>query len=211
MLRLVSQHLPGSTASASTFLYCLLTLIRRHRSHFRWEAVRRWSSSLGLQHREGVNSSSRYAIARNHALRLTLILCLVLRLRGGVYPQYILTKAAELNDDDETIETKFYPLYDKILNYWFPANEGYDVCPQWSIPQSRKTVDFTVTFVIELNQRPLLLVEIKPPWDFQLDSGREAAIVQIIQRLDEIGPNNQHVDRLYAISAIGKGGGHVTP
>ena len=109
-----------------------------------------------------------------------------------------------MNNDNETIETKFYPLYDKILNYWFPADEGYDVSPQWSIPESRKTVDFTVTFVIELNQRPLLLVEIKPPSDFQLDSGRVAAIVQMIQLLDEIGPNNQHADRLYAISAIGK-------
>jgi hypothetical protein len=33
-------------------------------------------------------------------------------------------------------------------------------------------------------------------------SGRGAAIVQVIQ--GEIGPNNQHIDRLYAISAIGK-------
>jgi hypothetical protein len=137
-------------------------------------------------------------------LRLTLILCLVLRLCGGGYPQYILIKAAELDNDNETIETKFYPLYDKILNYWFPPTEGYDVSPQWSIPESRKTVDFTITFVIEHHQHPLLLVEIKPPSDFQLDSGRDAAIVQVIQRLDEIGPNNQHADRLYAISAIGK-------
>ena len=37
-----------------------------------------------------------------------------------------------------------------------------------------------------------------------MDSGRDAAIVQVIQHLDEIGPNNQHADRLYAISAIGK-------
>ena len=37
-----------------------------------------------------------------------------------------------------------------------------------------------------------------------MDSGRDAAIVQVIQRLDEIGPNNQHADRLYAISAVGK-------
>ena len=49
-----------------------------------------------------------------------------------------------------------------------------------------------------------MLVEIKPPSDFQLESGRDAAVVQIIQRLDEIGPNNQLADRLYAISAIGK-------
>ena len=108
-----------------------------------------------------------------------------------------------MDNDDETIETKFYPLYDKILNHWFPPTEGYDVCPQWHIPESRKTFD-SITFVIEHHQHPLLLVEIKPASDFQLDSGRLAAIVQVIQRLDEIGPNNQHADRLYAISAIGK-------
>ena len=127
-----------------------------------------------------------------------------LRLCGGGYPQYILTKAAQLNNDNETIETKFYPLYDKILYYWFPPSEGYSICPQWSIPESRRIDDFTISFVIEHHQRPFLLVEIKPPSDFHLDSGRDAAIVQIILRLDEIGPYNQHADRLYAISAIGK-------
>ena len=67
-----------------------------------------------------------------------------------------------------------------------------------------KLSTFTITFVIEHHQHPLLLVEVKPPSDFQLDSGRAAAIIRVIQRLDEIGPNNRHADRLYAISAIGK-------
>lgn len=129
---------------------------------------------------------------------------LLFRLSGGGYPQCILTKAGELNNDRETVESKFYPLYDKILNYWFPPADGYDVCPQWTLPDIRKSVDFTITFVIELHQRPLLLVEIRPPSDFHVDSGREAAIIQIRQRLDEIGSTNQHLDRLYAISAIGK-------
>ena len=56
----------------------------------------------------------------------------VFRLSGGGFPQYILTKAVELNNDQETVESKFYPLYDKILNYWFPPADGYDVCPQWT-------------------------------------------------------------------------------
>jgi hypothetical protein len=133
-----------------------------------------------------------------------LILCLVLRLCGGDgYPQYILTKAAELSNDNETIETKYFPLYDKILNYWFPPTEGYDVCPQWTIPIA-KSVDFTIAFVIEYHQHPLLLVEIKPPSIFQWASGPDVAIIEVIQRLDEIGPTNQHADRLYAISAVGK-------
>jgi hypothetical protein len=115
-----------------------------------------------------------------------------------------LTKAAELNDDTETIEYKFYPLYDKILNYWFPPAEGYDVCPKWSIPNYRKTEDFTISYVIEHEERPLLLIEIKPPSDFDINSGRAAAIAQVMGRLDEIGPTNQDLERLYAISAIGK-------
>ncbi|KAK0230086.1 hypothetical protein IW262DRAFT_1336364 [Armillaria fumosa] len=129
---------------------------------------------------------------------------LVFRIRGGGYPQYILTKAAELNDDNETVEANFYPLYDKILNYWFPPTEGFDVCPQWVIPDTRKAVDFAIAFVIELHHHPLLLVEVKPPSDFHVDSGRDSAIIQIIQHLDTIGPTNQQLDRLYAISAIGK-------
>ena len=46
---------------------------------------------------------------------INLNINLVLHLRGGGYPQYILTKAAEFNDDNETIEMTFYPLYVKIL------------------------------------------------------------------------------------------------
>ena len=110
----------------------------------------------------------------------------------------------ELNNDQGTVESKFFSLYDKILNYWFPPTAGYDVSPHWIIPDIRKAVDFTITFAIEQHQRPLLLVEIKPPSDFHVESGREGAIIQIIQRLDEIGPTNEHLDRLYAISAIGK-------
>lgn len=140
-------------------------------------------------------------------LRLTLILCLVLRLCGGAgYPQY---KAAELNNNNnETIETKYYPLYDKILNYWFPPTEGYDVSPQWSIPDTTKTVDFTITFVIEHHQQPLLLVEIKPPSDFKLDSGRDAAVIQVSMRLGQT--ISTQIDCMLFLR-LRKSGGHVTP
>jgi len=120
------------------------------------------------------------------------------------YPQYILTKAAELNDDNEMIEQKFFSLYDKILNYWFPPTEGYDVCPQWPVPNAASMEDFAIPFVIEHHQHPLLLLVIKPPSDFGFQSGRNGAVLKAFNFLDDIGPNNQHADRLYAISAIGK-------
>jgi hypothetical protein len=131
--------------------------------------------------------------------------CLVLRLRGGGYPQYILSKAARLNNDNETIENLFYPLYYKILFDWFPM-ESYDICPHWqrSFLGPVRTGEFPIAFVIEHNRRPLLLIDIKPPSDFQSDSSRSVAINEVLHFLDVIGPTNQHTDRLYAISAIGK-------
>jgi hypothetical protein len=147
-----------------------------------------------------------------------MILYLVLHLCGGSYPQYILTKAAEpkLNNANETIKSVFSSLYGKILYYWFPPTDGYDVCPKWAMPNfpetnnsaetddSAETDKYTITFVIKHSQHPLLLVEIMPPSDFQLDSARSAAMAQVIQHLDVVGPTNQFADRLYAISAIGK-------
>ena len=133
-----------------------------------------------------------------------MILCSDSHLCGGQYPQYILTKAAELNNCDETYETKYCPLYDKILNYWFPPAEGYDVCPYWLIPGLEGNKDPTITFVIEHHQHPFLLVDIQPPSDFQYKYGCRAAISTVICYLDETGPTNLRADRRYAISAIGK-------
>ena len=51
-------------------------------------------------------------------LQLTLIPRLVLHLCGSGYLLYILAKAAKLDNNDETIKSKFYSLYNMILNYW---------------------------------------------------------------------------------------------
>ena len=138
-----------------------------------------------------------------------MISLVVLRLRGGGYPRYILDKAAHLDNDHEYSEEKFYPLYNKILQYWFPAADGYDVCPQWIIPGSDTHTnvreDYTFAFVIEHHQdQPLLLLEVKPPSGLQVRGYRNAAHSQIQCRLDKIGLANQHAERLYAISAFGK-------
>ena len=116
---------------------------------------------------------------------------------GDGYLNYISIKAAELNNDDETIENYFLPLYNKILFYWFPP------CPQWVISEPEIT-NYTLTFVIEHDRHPLLLNDIKPPSDFKFQSGRNIALNEVLQCLEEMGPKNHHADRLYAISAIGE-------
>jgi hypothetical protein len=132
------------------------------------------------------------------------MLCLALRILGGSYPEYIITMGNNLNDNSERLGSKIYSLYVKILCYWFPPEEGYDITPQWTLPNSTICDDFKISFVVADRLGPLLLVEIKAPWEFRLDSGRQAAAVQISQRFDEIGPDNQHAGQLYAISAFGK-------
>lgn len=113
-------------------------------------------------------------------------------------------KATALNNDNETIESLYYPLYDKLLNLWFPASEDFDVAPQWTIPGSKKSVDFAVTFAIQFQEKPILLVEVKPPSAVAVESTRMEAIAQVLSLLDEVGPTNTSLDRLYAISALGK-------
>ncbi|KAH9072092.1 hypothetical protein EDB83DRAFT_2361116 [Lactarius deliciosus] len=126
-----------------------------------------------------------------------------LAIRSSSYPQYILKSAARLNNDQETVGSKYFSLYGKILDYWFPPVNGYDICPHWT-PDYTNSEEFNVTFVIEYKQRPFLLLEVKPSCDFHRDLGREGAINQIHELFDEVGPTNKHAERLYGISAIGK-------
>ncbi|KAL4064660.1 hypothetical protein V8B97DRAFT_1303034 [Scleroderma yunnanense] len=48
------------------------------------------------------------------------------------YPEWILTRAADMNNENENDSKAVYPLYDKILYYWFPPEEGFLVYP-WDI------------------------------------------------------------------------------
>ena len=133
-----------------------------------------------------------------------MILSVVLRLRGGGYPKYIVDQAARLHNDHETVKSKFHALYLNILSYWFPSADGYHVFPHWPVPDA--TEDRYISFVIKrppLRELPLLLLEVKPPSDFHLDQKREAAITKITKWLDVIGPTNPH-PRLYAISTVWK-------
>ncbi|KAF8469304.1 ubiquitin-related domain-containing protein [Russula ochroleuca] len=131
-------------------------------------------------------------------------LYLVLRFRGGDCPAHILS-IAETLDDNIAIESLYYPLYTAILIEFFPPRSGYVVSPQWTIPDTMRTVDLAVTIRVEghLLPKPTLLVEVKSPYRFELKSKRVDAMSQLIDRLDEVGPTNDYIDRMYAMSVIG--------
>ncbi|KAL4079680.1 hypothetical protein J3A83DRAFT_1145595 [Scleroderma citrinum] len=131
-------------------------------------------------------------------------ICVVLRPLEERYPEYILTRAALTNNENETQPKKVYLLYGYILYYWFPSKEYFDLCP-WGSPSLRLFKSGSnFSFVVKYHGHPLLFLNIKAPSDFPLEGGRRRALAQVSSFLDEVGPTNTYAERLYAISAIGK-------
>ncbi|KAL4072443.1 hypothetical protein V8B97DRAFT_2006861 [Scleroderma yunnanense] len=129
---------------------------------------------------------------------------LLLRPLEERYPEYILTRAALTNNENETQPKKVYLLYGYILYYWFPSKEYFDLCP-WGSPSLRLFKSGSnFSFVVKYHGHPLLFLNIKAPSDFPLEGGRRRALAQVSSFLDEVGPTNTYAERLYAISAIGK-------
>ncbi len=75
-------------------------------------------------------------------------------------------------------EADFHGPYNKLLYTLFPANTAFTVVPQF-MPTSRESADFLIYFEVMLEDRPVLIVELKSPGDLRYASKREAADKQI--------------------------------
>lgn len=109
------------------------------------------------------------------------------------------------HNENHSIEFFYYPLVGMMLREIF-TEQRYIICPQWPVQRNGRleTIDFVVRAQGQpWAQPPLLLVEIKAPDHFHTQSGREAAVTQIMERLNTIGPTVHYAERLYAISIIG--------
>ena len=129
------------------------------------------------------------------------------------WPAHILRKSNRLTDT-ETIENKFYPLYDDILNECFPRDQ-FSICPQYATPLAQVggpgAINFTITYVIEALDidSVVFILEIKPPTHLHVLSARKGADAQIRSRFADIA-HLVKIPKLYAISAIGKRLCHYT-
>lgn len=100
-------------------------------------------------------------------------------------------------------ENDFHAPYDKLLNTEFKTDGRFTVAPQ-AYPQrdTRETIDFFVEYTIEIDDKPVFIVEIKSPSKLTVSSSREEADFQLRRRLIDIAPLCP-LDTLYGMSAFG--------
>lgn len=82
-------------------------------------------------------------------------------------------------------EGDFNGPYNKLLYTLFPPDTDFVVVPQY-IPDSRNAADFIVMFEVYLESRPVFILELKPPNHLQTHSKRQAADLQIRQRMVDL-------------------------
>ncbi|KAH8983293.1 hypothetical protein EDB92DRAFT_2106353 [Lactarius akahatsu] len=123
------------------------------------------------------------------------------------WPAHIVAKSSRLLDT-ETIENKFYGLYNTILIECFPSTQ-FTITPQYATAGAQTggpgAIDFAITYVIESLDldSPVFFVEIKPPTHLPSLSARKDAENQIRTRFGQLA-HLVRVPKLYGVSAIGR-------
>ena len=76
--------------------------------------------------------------------------------------------------------------YNKLLNTIFPPDSDFTVVPQYLEHNSPKKSDFVVTFEVSIDNKPVFILELKPPADLALISTRQLADDQVRERLGDL-------------------------
>ena len=122
------------------------------------------------------------------------------------WPAHIVAKSSRVLDA-ETIENKFYGLYNSILTECFPSTQ-FTVTPQYVTEGAQTggsgTIGFTIAYVVELlDLGPIFFIEIRPPTEFSSLSARRDANDQVRTRFRELADILQ-IPKLYGVSAFGR-------
>ena len=80
-----------------------------------------------------------------------------------------------LNPSDQD----FYGPYNKLLHTLYPPDTDFTVIPQYLEVNSRSLVDRVSAFEVYLENRLVLILELKKPDDMNFISRREAADLQV--------------------------------
>lgn len=107
-----------------------------------------------------------------------------------------------LSSDRDGQEKEYYPPYNLLLYTHFPPAENFIVAPVTHPLSNRESIDFTIEYVIEMDNRPIFVLEVKPPRSLNNSSSRSDADWQMRRRLRDI-IDECPLDTLHGISAFG--------
>ena len=85
-----------------------------------------------------------------------------------------------------TVETNWYAPYNTLLQHVFKYVDGFGVAPQYSLYESRESIDFTTIYIVQRNQHPVFILEIKPHPNLIDISRCISADVRICQCFDKL-------------------------
>ena len=83
-------------------------------------------------------------------------------------------------------ESDFHGPYNKLLYTLFPSDTDFTVVPQYLQHASSKASDYIVTFEVFLSNRPVFILNLKPPTHLTFISTRQAADQQVRERLSDL-------------------------
>jgi hypothetical protein len=99
------------------------------------------------------------------------------------WPSKLLASFAKVPDVPS--EAEFRGPYNKLLYTLFPVESDFTVVPRYLLGP-RESADFVVMFEVLLVDRPVLILELKPPGHLRYPSTREAADLQIRSRIKDL-------------------------
>ena len=82
-------------------------------------------------------------------------------------------------------ESEFQGPYNKLLSFLFPVDSDFTVVPRY-MPDSRVAADFIVMFEVYFGNKPVLILELKPPGHLCFPSTRQSADAQIRRRINDL-------------------------
>jgi hypothetical protein len=102
-----------------------------------------------------------------------------------------------------TDESVYYGRYARLLYHFFGIEGPFEISPNRHIPRTpRDTIDVVKLFTIELDNHPVLFIEVKPHHSSALDSKRKRADDQMRDPFRDLR-HNLVTPRLRGISAFG--------
>src|SRR5882724_9155469 len=117
------------------------------------------------------------------------------------WPQSIIDQFNAV-DPNTTVESEWYGPYNTLLVHIFKYEDGFSVHLQYSLFESRESIDFTMIYIVERKCHPVFILEIKPHPNIVDKSRHIGADRQIHEHFDKLA-DDLVIPQLHAVSLMG--------